>query len=307
MLKESAPRLCYRCHQKEEKQFTRVHAHTPVQNGNCLGCHDAHAGDDKNLLLLPAKELCWSCHLSLQKQLADATLHPPVRDGQCMECHDPHASDYKNMLLGDNGQVCLSGQCHQPLARILAGGTGAAASVEIASGDNGQPRKIHRPVRDFQCMACHNPHGSKIPHQLLSQSSTLCFPCHKDLEEKIKPATAKAHSAASGTLPPGNKGKGEGSYNVHPPVQEGKCLTCHLGHVSGYPSLLVRGVDSMCLDCHKKDEKAFSRAHGGIEPKKERCLECHDPHASEEKGLLQRVVHKPFQSKKCDVCHKSDK
>jgi len=292
MLKEAIPRLCYQCHPKEEKRFNKVNAHTPVQNGNCLGCHDAHAGD-KNLLLLSPKELCWSCHLSLQKQLGGATLHTPVRDGQCMECHDPHASDYKNMLVRDNGHVCLSSQCHQPLARTLGGGICLGQGDKETSPPSPRPPvspsplsvEIHSPVKDYQCMACHNPHGSKIPHQLLSQSSTLCFPCHKGLEEKIKPATE----------------------NVHPPVREGKCLTCHIRHVSGYPSLLAKGGDSMCLECHRKDEKAFSRAHGGIELKKEHCLDCHDPHASEGKGLFRRVTHKPFQSKKCDVCHKNAK
>jgi predicted CXXCH cytochrome family protein len=322
MLKESIPALCYQCHPEEGKRFNRVHAHTPVQNGNCLGCHDAHGGNFKNLLLLPSEKLCSSCHLSMQKQLEGASeikgtdfkeikgtdfkfglpfisLHPPFREGQCMQCHDPHATDYKNMLIRDNGQVCLSSQCHQPLVSAL----------EV---DRQSDVKIHAPVKDYQCMACHNPHGSRIPHQLLSQSATLCFPCHKGMEEKIKPATEKERPSP-GTLPatgahcPGERGKGEGTCNVHPPVREGKCLTCHSGQGAGYPSLLTRGVDSMCMECHGKDDKSFSLAHRRIEIKKEHCLECHDPHASEGKGLFRRVVHKPFQSKKCDVCHKNAK
>ncbi|MEW5800834.1 MAG: cytochrome c3 family protein [bacterium] len=273
LLKEPIPKVCYQCHMKEEKQYTRVNAHTPVQNGNCLGCHTAHEGDHEKLLLFPAQELCWTCHLPLQKQLEDASLHSPFKNGQCMECHNPHASDCKNMLIQNSGLLCLSGECHQPLGRDLAAGGKSPASV------------THSPVRSFQCLSCHHPHGSRLSRLLLSQSGSLCFPCHKSMEEKI----------------------GQANAHVHTPVQKGKCLTCHSGHGASHPSVLAAGVDSMCLECHKQDEKLFLRAHGNIRPDKNHCLDCHDPHSSKEGGLFRRVVHEPFQSKKCDICHRRTK
>jgi len=272
LLREPMPRLCYRCHQEAEKTFTKVHVHTPVRDGRCLGCHEAHAGKYEHLLLFPQQELCWSCHLSLRHQLQGASaLHAPLKAGDCRQCHAPHASDYKNLLSGDDGRICLTERCHQPLAKALEAEQHQAAS------------SVHGPFKELQCLRCHSPHGSGISPQLLSQAKTLCLSCHQEHEKKLKSDTA------------------------HPPDRKGECLTCHLGHRSPYPALLAKGVDSVCLECHQQTEQSFRVAHGGLETQKGGCLTCHDPHSSQGKGLFRKVIHEPFKTKKCHVCHQSAK
>src|SRR6266545_3249757 len=60
-LQEEEPKLCYRCHKKEEKAFKVAHVHAPLA-GKCTSCHAAHSSDAPKLLKLAAPGSCFKCH-----------------------------------------------------------------------------------------------------------------------------------------------------------------------------------------------------------------------------------------------------
>ena len=49
--------------------------------------------------------------------------------------------------------------------------------------------------------------------------------------------------------------------------------------------------------------EAKRKAHGGYPVEKADCARCHDPHASDRKGLLRASVHPPMAEASCDACH----
>lgn len=266
LLKEASPFLCYQCHKREKEEIEKGLPHTPVGQGQCLDCHQAHLAEAEHLLPLTVEKICWKCHQALQKQLEGAYIHPLTKSGQCLLCHDPHVGKEKNMLGTSDGQLCLSGECHQPIQNVLT-------SID---------RNIHPPLSNLECRSCHNPHGSKVPHHLLSKTETLCFSCHnKDRQEK---------------------GQAE-AFKAHQPWKEGKCLDCHQAHDSKQAILLKGESKQICLSCHNRQEPAFQRAHGNITFTRGECLDCHAPHYAQGMGLFHENTHQPFKTKECKVCH----
>lgn len=84
-----------------------------------------------------------------------------------------------------------------------------------------------------------------------------------------------------------------------------KCPTCHLSHGKDPGLNLIKKSNELCLDCHKTDNDPFSSKHGKYQVDKLVCIDCHDPHYSNEKKLLRG--HKPVIQGKCNSCHISDK
>ncbi len=81
--------------------------------------------------------------------------HKPYMDRACDRCHDRTSNSYLRMPIQE---LCFS--CHDRTSF-----TGAY---------------IHGPVAVRQCLACHEPHQSKIPHLLKYGDEALCFMCHKE-------------------------------------------------------------------------------------------------------------------------------
>ena len=132
---------------------------------------------------------------------------------------------------------------------------------------------------------------------MIASGGALCSPCHEQMGKK---------------------------KNVHQPVKEGGCLSCHKPHGSDNPSLLTVGEDrsKLCFDCH--DAAPFVRQfkHGPVAAGS--CDACHDPHESDEKSLLNgplrevclkchtdfdqgmkeaTSVHGPVRVSPCTSCH----
>lgn len=125
--------LCSSCHDHEiETEAGRIlpnmaklirsatHPHGPIRNGECTGCHDAHASKNPNLLRKPFPTevyqaydpdhyaLCFECHdkaLAVEEHTTTATgfrdgdrnlhfVHVNREKGRsCRLCHEIHASD----------------------------------------------------------------------------------------------------------------------------------------------------------------------------------------------------------------------
>ena len=49
-LRAKGMELCYKCHEDLKTDFKKAHVHTPVKEGNCIGCHNPHTSDHGKLL-----------------------------------------------------------------------------------------------------------------------------------------------------------------------------------------------------------------------------------------------------------------
>lgn len=159
----------------------------------------------------------------------------------------------------------LCGQCHSGVAHEL------------------ERPVVHRPVAEGRCAACHEPHGSERAALLRAGGEDLCVTCHQEVaawrERRVQ----------------------------HPPFATGACATCHEPHASEVPNLLV-GTEggtgaNVCLRCHDRGP-AFRQAHSGYPVEQAACQQCHDPHASAERGLFRETSHPPFADGDCSLCHR---
>jgi len=121
----------------------------------------------------------------------------------------------------------------------------------------------HKPVADKQCHECHNMPPKKetgwsanLPTLLFSKEE-LCLKCHE-------PA--------------------QGTY-THGPSASGNCAVCHLSHTSRYPHLLKESpMQGLCQSCHDPADLLEPEKHAEYEEFD--CIDCHNPHASEQEYLL---------------------
>lgn len=180
------------------------------------------------------------CHGAM---LERPKVHTAVADELCDACHvsknDAHAFEPP----ADPPELCY--ECHE------------APPDDVF---------VHGIVADGDCLACHDPHGSKIP-QLLASDSVVetCTQCHDNPTEEFE--------------------------YPHGPAQRGDCLACHEAHYAKHEKLLERTDGDLCLTCHSKSIKradgpairnigqvikTAKRVHGPVNFGE--CLVCHGPH-----------------------------
>ena len=138
---------------------------------------------------------------------------------------------------------------------------------------------IHGPVAAGACTACHNPHESPNAKLLVAASiNELCTSCHQAKDEFLHKTT-----------------------NIHPPVKD-QCTNCHDPHTEDHLyQLKADGKRDLCVMCHVDKEvwtTTVTDKHGALDrPRK--CLECHDPHGSENPKFLIKDTSKEL----CLTCH----
>jgi predicted CXXCH cytochrome family protein len=175
LLKDPAPALCFRCHDKS-KFMGAANSHPPVAEGKCLSCHDAHQSEGRYLLRKPGSQLCFMCHdghLAVGK-----SVHPPVAKGQCTGCHAVHGSPYRKILKADMPTqlyrpfttdafpLCFS--CHNPQ---LAAAQQTYSATNFRNGDrNLHAVHVNKSGKGRSCKICHNPHASE-QDRLINQKS----------------------------------------------------------------------------------------------------------------------------------------
>ncbi len=201
--------------------------------------------------------VCFKCHK--KADFSAKIVHRPVAQGKCESCHNPHVARYKGLLQKPDGQLCES--CHKKREWL---GNGAGGRV------------IHEPVRQGQCLKCHDPHKSEVKGLVHGKLADRCFACHKDLPKKFEGST-------------------------HSPYAKGRCIVCHLPHVADNYQMLRTSPDKLCLKCHQR--KALNKAHKGYPVEIKDCLSCHNPHGSKRKYLIRNFLHEPFKKNNCKVCH----
>jgi predicted CXXCH cytochrome family protein len=176
--------VCFTCHpDKQDGLKTRKVAHQPVKQ-SCVQCHNPHGSPNKAMLSAVVPALCSNCHPNEASLTEKAiTRHGPMMDAKtCMNCHDPHFSDNARLLPMPQMELCL--KCHdKPLdterGRIMD------MKTLVTAKKNG-----HGPIKQKDCVSCHNPHGSDYWRILVKYYPAdfytsyaagkygICFSCH---------------------------------------------------------------------------------------------------------------------------------
>jgi predicted CXXCH cytochrome family protein len=314
--------LCFNCHEEKRDMMLEEHQHTPVAEGNCIGCHDPHQADYRFQLKGGASELCFQCHD--QDHFNDNFVHGPVTAGDCNACHNPHASANPKQLIAPPEELCFN--CHQekrgimdmrhvhaPVAEKCTNCHNAhagAAEYLLAEdppdlcfschpdiSENVLASTPHPPAAEGECLTCHEVHGSEYPKLFTLDPTELCFSCHDEMEEYVLAQEFR-----------------------HGPVKQGDCNACHNPHGSENHRILRKNFPeafytpyaeenyALCFDCHNRqialDEKTTSLTdfrdndrnlhylHVNKQDKGRSCRACHQVHASSQEKHVRLSV--PF-------------
>jgi predicted CXXCH cytochrome family protein len=268
-LKEGAAgEICLSCHEGMQELMKKPFVHSPLADGDCVGCHNPHTSNFEMMMAAPPN-----------------SSHQVAADGQCILCHDPHASENKFNLLKKGSDLCF--ECHETLAAKIKAN-----------------KFSHPPVRE-NCLDCHNAHASAENIKLLSDGSpSLCLQCHETDRETFK----KLHNNypvetadCTSCHDPHGSNKAAMLYdNVHGPVAKRNCEQCHAPANSAEPFSLKSAGYETCMACHYDVITKFlnqSYLHWPLADGKN-CMNCHTPHASSDKKLMRGSVQEV-----CGKCH----
>ncbi|MDD5773226.1 MAG: cytochrome c3 family protein [bacterium] len=129
-----------------------------------------------------------------------------------------------------------------------------------------------------------------ITFNTFAEEKKDCYDCHKDLKEKFQ------------------------KKYIHKPLAKNGCTGCHKDHGNENKLMLKAEGNDLCYLCHDSYEVEFKKqsklaviklSHFNLPVgrDKSQCIECHDPHSSDEPKLIYSNQHKPFAEKKCLECH----
>lgn len=218
-------------------------------------------------------ETCLTCHDGVDRTLA----HTPHRlamqnNGSaikvaCVSCHaggevhieDPSTENIVNPAnLSGQEASALCSTCHTVHRELDNFGFDAHSSQEL------------------NCAECHQVHGTKAS-LLLDDQSRFCTRCHQEM-------TSKALRRSN-----------------HP-INQGvvTCLDCH-SFTKLQDAKLSFELDRLCQDCHPDQAGPFPFEHAavnGYAVDGGGCLDCHNPHGSENDHLLKQP-----QPQLCNSCH----
>lgn len=198
LLKNDVPPLCIECHKTDKPSFKTQHVDYPVASTACNSCHNSHGSNKKAIIFdevhVPVAEkkcdqcheeptsrspfmtkkqgveLCRDCHKDMINEMFNKNrLHWPLVDKTgCLNCHSPHATKQKKLLTGSIVDLC--GECHSDTVEL-----------QKISINNPENKKLCKPVKEGNCIACHSPHTSD--NVLLtpkpSMSYDICGSCHE--------------------------------------------------------------------------------------------------------------------------------
>lgn len=313
--------LCLDCHEKLEQFLQGKTNHLPVEEGECIVCHDPHQSDSKFLLTEEKlADVCFNCHED--NMTTQNYVHGPVAGGDCIVCHNPHASENEFLLAIDRVTLCFS--CHED------------------KKEDFEKKYVHQPIKE-SCEKCHLPHGSQFAFHLKDDRAALCADCHKEFVQQMNNSESQ-HTAVTTNgclgchLPHSsdhNKGLREdktdlclscheamkekilASTYLHGPVEEGDCIACHNPHATDYAKHLVEFFPddfyfpyqvknyAMCFGCHNKEvaTEAFTETltdfrNGDLNlhfthvnrEKGRSCKACHEVHAGNQEKHIRREV-----------------
>ena len=193
--------------------------HGGLQCEACHGPGGAHVEGGRR-----ARWQAWS--ISAPRRRAPAA----KQNAQCLGCHQSNAAhDWASSAHAASDVACAS--CHKlhaakdPVRR-------AATQIEVCTTCHQAQhtdllKPSHHPLREgtMACTACHSPHGSTAPAQLVKNTvNETCTSCHAEYRGPF--------------------------LWEHQPVTE-DCTNCHNPHGSAQPALLKLRPPFLCQTCHE--------------------------------------------------------
>lgn len=234
LLQAQANDVCFTCHTDKKSDLEKKKVvHKPVRE-NCVSCHNPHASDYTfQLKNDSAAALCYDCHKGIKERVAKNKVpHKALNLKKgCLECHNAHATNFPRLLDNEPMNACFN--CHDK--EYGAGKTAVANIKQVV--DAGKFK--HGPIREKDCSACHDPHGSDFFRILRNYfpplfyapfnaaNYELCFSCHqKTLVQDSKTTTLT--------------GFRNGDRNLHfvhvNKADKGRtCRACHEAHANNNP------------------------------------------------------------------------
>lgn len=139
---------------------------------------------------------------------------------------------------------------------------------------------LHVPVEELDCEACHNRVKKKHPGGRGKEFELS--------EDNILDLCSSCHDVA------------EGNADLHSPVEDGECTTCHDPHQSNFSNML-RGETTadVCSNCHEIGTKKDPFIHGPVAVGA--CEVCHSGHDNSNGYLLLNET----VNGTCFECHES--
>jgi predicted CXXCH cytochrome family protein len=285
-LTKSAPALCIDCHDVKDPDLVKAHDGQPFENTNCVDCHDPHQSASPKLLqkfVHPpfAEHSCDTCHATPK----DGKVVLTTADSRelCVTCHSDQAEQIEKAKVQHPGAQGECITCHSPHAGKTPGfirpdPVNACLACHAEQAEEHQKKYLHQPAFVQGCATCHTPHGGDNAHLLRADTpNKLCMECHGP--------DAKGEKVEGQDLVTIFNGKVELPANyfqsvVRLPIKYGR------GHpIEGHPV-----VDQMDPNDATKVRVALN------------CLSCHQPHASQNPGLL--VKDQKNDMFFCAGCHK---
>jgi predicted CXXCH cytochrome family protein len=208
----SSKELCVSCHADKAQQIETAKVQHAGAAGDCIDCHNPHAGKWQGFPKPDAVNVCLGCHAEQAEQHKKKHLHQPAFEQGCATCHQPHGGDQPKLLRAKTtNDLCL--ECHGPAAKpqkLESEHRVAIFNGKVKLPENyfdkvvqlpikyglGHPVDKH-PIKDqmepddvtkvrvaMNCGTCHQPHASAQPNLLVKDQSNnmaFCASCHKNL------------------------------------------------------------------------------------------------------------------------------
>lgn len=223
--------ICTGCHVDfASKLEGAISVHEPAK-GDCAGCHDAHGGQNRFFTESTGRDLCQKCHGEFLTQIDTFEFaHKPMAEGKtCSNCHDMHASNQVALLADNAKDLCLG--CHNAPIKTETR-TLSDISAQIAKATS-----LHGPLRQDNCVACHDAHGSHnanildkaFPSSFYTAYEDakydLCYNCHD--KKQVMTERSKDTNFRNGDV---------NLHYLHTHRDKGRsCRACHHEHASTQP------------------------------------------------------------------------
>jgi len=199
----------------------------PGAQGDCIACHNPHAGKSPGFLQPDPVKACLACHSDQADQMKKAVLHQPAYVQGCATCHEPHGGDNEHLLRATTiNKLCL--ECHGPdaspqklesehLVTIFDGKVKLPENyfrkvtllpLQYGHGhpvdrhpviDIVDPTNMNKVLKPINCLTCHQAHSGGKPGMLVKDQANdmaFCMSCHTEL-------TSAKGSQSQGAQPTG--------------------------------------------------------------------------------------------------------
>jgi predicted CXXCH cytochrome family protein len=219
------------------------------------------------------------CFVVVLSAFAQAAEHPvPLGKNPdpatCLECHsDKSKGKHVHSAIAMGCTTCHSVTSAKGVTLISL--VSPANELCFTCHEKSSDKVLHGPYAEGECVACHSPHASNYPDQLLTGRQDLCLGCHARARLKVNRRQDTVTTPWGVTLTftqmqgwqylnlnktlTGNHPV-EGHPVTGPNTALGKgspeitCLSCHEPHHSKNPNLMppnVKNQTALCETCHK--------------------------------------------------------